>query len=89
MAVRIRLARFGRKKRPFYCLVVTDQRAPRDGMCIEQIGTYNPMTDPAEINVKEDRALYWLFNGAQPSETAKALFVKTGVWEKFLSGKKQ
>jgi small subunit ribosomal protein S16 len=47
------------------------------------------MTDPAEINVKEDRALHWLFNGAQPSETAKALFVKTGVWEKFLSGKKQ
>ncbi len=83
MAVRIRLARHGRKKAPFYRLVVADSRSPRDGQFIELIGTYNPMTDPAAVTINEDRALYWLGVGAQPSETARGLMKKQGVWEKF------
>ncbi|MFP4481979.1 MAG: 30S ribosomal protein S16 [Thermovirgaceae bacterium] len=89
MAVRIRLARFGRKKKPFYRLVVADHRAPRDGSYIEQIGTYDPMKEPSEIKIEEERALYWLGNGALPSETARSLLAKCGVWEKFTAGKKQ
>ena len=71
MAVRIRLSRLGRKKAPFYRLVVADSRSPRDGRFIELIGTYNPMTDPAAVAIDEDRALYWLSVGAQPSDTAE------------------
>ena len=71
MAVRIRLSRQGRKKAPFYRLVVADSRSPRDGQFIELIGTYNPMTDPAAVAIDEDRALYWLSVGAQPSDTAR------------------
>jgi len=67
MVVRIRLARHGRKKRPFYRLVVADSRSPRDGKFIEMIGSYNPLTDPAEVKVDEERAIYWLKVGAQPS----------------------
>ncbi|HOI81404.1 MAG: 30S ribosomal protein S16 [Thermovirgaceae bacterium] len=89
MAVRIRLARFGRKKQPFYRLVVADSRAPRDGAFIEQIGSYDPMKEPAALKVQEDRALYWLGVGALPSDTARAILKKTGVWDKFTSGKKQ
>ena len=87
MAVRIRLSRFGKKKAPFYRLVVADSRSPRDGRFIEQIGTYNPMTDPASMAVDEERALYWLSKGAQPSDTARGLLKKQGVWEKFESVK--
>jgi small subunit ribosomal protein S16 len=83
MAVRIRLARHGKKKVPFYRLVVAESTSPRDGRFIEMIGTYNPMTDPAEVKVNEERALHWLSNGALPSDTARALLRKTGVWDKF------
>ncbi len=83
MAVKIRLSRQGRKKAPFYRLVVADERSPRDGKFIELIGTYNPMTDPATVNINEERALYWLKNGALPSDTARGLLRKQGIWEKF------
>ena len=88
MVVRIRLARHGRKKRPFYRLVVADSRSPRDGKFIEMIGTYNPLTDPAEGKVNEERAIYWLKVGAQPSDTARSLLRKAGVWDKFVESKK-
>jgi small subunit ribosomal protein S16 len=88
MAVRIRLARHGKKKAPFYRLVVADSRSPRDGRFIELLGTYNPMTDPADIRVEEERALHWLSNGALPSDTARALLRKAGVLDKFLSAKR-
>ena len=88
MVVRIRLARHGRKKRPFYRLVVADSRTPRDGKFIEMIGTYNPLTDPAEVKVDEERAIYWLKVGAQPSDTARSLLRKVGVWDKFIESKK-
>ncbi|GHV36805.1 30S ribosomal protein S16 [Synergistales bacterium] len=88
MAVRIRLSRFGKKKAPFYRLVVADSRSPRDGRFIELLGTYDPMTDPATVSVEEERALHWLSVGAQPSETAKGLLKKQGIWEKFVASKK-
>ncbi|MBL3592708.1 MAG: 30S ribosomal protein S16 [Synergistaceae bacterium] len=81
MAVRIRLARHGRKKTPFYRLVVADSRSPRDGRYIEQLGHYDPMKDPADIKVDAERALHWIKNGAQPSDTARALLRKAGVIE--------
>lgn len=87
MAVRIRLARHGRKKAPFYRLVVADSKSPRDGRYIEQIGTYNPMTNPSEINVDIDKAVAWLSQGALPSDTARGLLKKIGAWEKFLETK--
>jgi small subunit ribosomal protein S16 len=87
MAVRIRLARHGKKKAPFYRLVVADSRSPRDGRFIELLGTYNPMTDPADIRVEEERAIHWLSQGALPSDTARALLRKAGVLDKFLSAK--
>jgi len=87
MAVRIRLARHGKKKAPFYRLVVADSRSPRDGRFIELLGTYNPMTDPAEVKVDEDRALHWLSVGATPSDTARALLRKTGVWDRHQASK--
>jgi small subunit ribosomal protein S16 len=89
MAVRIRLARHGKKKAPFYRLVVADSRSPRDGRFIELIGTYNPMTDPADVKVNEERALHWLTVGAIPSDTARALLRKSGVMDKLQSAKKK
>ena len=83
MAVKIRLSRQGRKKAPFYRLVVADERSPRDGKFIELIGTYNPMTDPAAVTINEERALYWLKQGALPSDTARGLLKKQGIWDKF------
>ncbi|MCL2083178.1 MAG: 30S ribosomal protein S16 [Oscillospiraceae bacterium] len=77
--VKIRLRRMGAKKAPFYRIVVADSRYPRDGRFIEEIGTYNPMTEPSEITVNEERALGWIKNGAQPTDTVKRLFVKKGV----------
>ena len=88
MAVKIRLSRQGRKKAPFYRLVVADSRSPRDGKFIELIGTYNPMTDPASVAINEERALYWLKNGALPSDTARGLLKKQGIWDKFKGGEK-
>ncbi len=86
MAVKIRLSRQGRKKAPFYRLVVADSRAPRDGKFIELIGTYNPMTEPASVQINEERALYWLEVGALPSDTARGLLQKQGIWDKFKNG---
>jgi small subunit ribosomal protein S16 len=87
MAVRIRLARHGKKKAPFYRLVVADSHSPRDGRFIELLGTYNPMTDPADVKVNEDRALHWLTKGAIPSDTARALLRKAGVLDRFSAAK--
>ena len=77
--VKIRLERMGMKKKPFYRIVVTDSRSPRDGAFIEEIGYYNPLVDPAEIKVDGERAKYWLGVGAQPSDTVRALLKKGGA----------
>ena len=76
--VKIRLARHGAKKRPFYRIVVADSRAPRDGRFIEQIGFYNPLTDPAIVEVKRDKLDKWLQHGAQPTDTVARLIKKAG-----------
>ena len=80
--LRIRLRRTGKKKQPSYRVVVADSEAPRDGRFIENIGFYNPRTDPPTIEVKEDRALYWLSQGAQPSDAAARLLRKKGILDK-------
>ena len=77
--VKIRLTRMGAHKHPFYRVVVADQRFSRDGRFIEEIGYYNPMTEPKEIKIDAEKAQKWLAEGAQPSETVKKLFVKAGV----------
>ena len=79
MAVKIRLRRMGAKRAPFYRVVVADSKYPRDGRFIEEIGTYNPMTEPAEINIDAEEAAKWLANGAQPTDTVKDLFKKNGI----------
>lgn len=81
MAVKIRLKRIGSKKNPFYRVVVADSRYPRDGRFIEEIGTYNPCVDPAEVKIDGEKAKLWLKNGAQPTDTVKSLMKKTGVIE--------
>jgi len=81
MAVKIRLRRMGAKKAPFYRIVVADSRSPRDGRCIEEIGYYNPLTEPATVKVDVERAKAWMKNGAQPSDTVRALLRQTGVFE--------
>ena len=83
MAVKIRLQRHGRKKRPFYRIVAADCRSARNGAFIERLGHYNPLTDPAEIVIHSDKALKWLRNGAQPTDTAKNLLSKVGIWKRF------
>ena len=82
MAVKIRLKRMGMKKKPFYRVIIADDRSPRDGRFVEEIGYYNPMPHPAEIKVDNDRAKYWLGVGAQPTDTVRILLKKTGVIEK-------
>ncbi len=82
MAVKIRLTRMGDKKSPFYRVIVADSKAPRDGKFIDIIGTYNPLKDPAEINIDTQKAEKWLKNGALPTDTAKDILVKSGVIEK-------
>ena len=77
--VKIRLKRMGAHKQPFYRVVVADSRAPRDGKFIEEIGYYNPMTEPKEIRIDEEAASKWLSNGAQPTETVKKLFKNSGI----------
>ncbi len=79
MAVKIRLRRMGAKKNPFYRIVVADSRYPRDGRFIEEIGTYNPLASPSEVKVDADKAKQWLSNGAQPTDTVKALLKKEGI----------
>ena len=87
MAVRIRLQRHGKKRRPFYRLVAADSRSQRDGRFIERIGHYDPMTDPANIVIDAEKALKWLRTGAQPSNTVKDLMSKVGIWEQFINEK--
>ena len=82
MPVKIRLQRQGRKKRPFYHIVVADSRSPRDGKYIARIGTYNPMTKPATIDLNRDAAFDWLMKGAQPTDTARAILKFKGVFYK-------
>ena len=82
MSVKIRLKRMGMKKKPFYRVVVADVASPRDGRFIEEIGYYNPMTQPAEIKVDGERAKHWLQCGAQPTDTVRVLVKKPGVLEK-------
>ena len=79
MAVKIRLKRMGAKKAPFYRIVVSDSRSPRDGRFIEEIGTYDPLTEPATIAVDAEKAQQWIKNGAQPTDTVKALLKKANV----------
>lgn len=79
MAVKMRLRRMGAKKAPFYRVIVADSRSPRDGRFIEEVGYYNPLTNPAEIKIDAEKAQKWLHNGAQPTETVKALLKKSGI----------
>ncbi|HIJ78241.1 MAG: 30S ribosomal protein S16 [Desulfobulbaceae bacterium] len=81
MAVRIRLTRMGRKKHPFYRIVVADSQSPRDGKFLEVVGTYDPCQNPALVSLKQDRVQAWLDKGAQPSDTVKSLLVKSSVAE--------
>ena len=81
MAVKIRLKRVGAKKQPFYRVVVADSRSPRNGRFIEEIGYYNPLTNPADIKIDVEKANKWIGNGAQPTETVKALLKKAGIAE--------
>ena len=80
MSVKIRLARHGSKKRPFYRIVVADNDFKRDGRFLEIVGTYNPLLDPAEVTVKKDRVQYWMNEGAKPSDTVNSIFKKEGVY---------
>lgn len=79
MAVKIRLRRMGKKKNPFYRIVVADARSPRDGRCIEEIGTYNPNANPSKFKIDEELAKKWLESGAQPTETVGKLFKLAGI----------
>ena len=79
MAVKMRLRRRGAKKAPFYRVIVADSRSPRDGRFIEEIGYYNPISNPVEIKIDAEKAQNWIKNGAQPTETAKALLKKSGI----------
>ncbi|QUH26259.1 30S ribosomal protein S16 [Serpentinicella alkaliphila] len=81
MAVKIRLKRMGQKKKPFYRIVVADARSPRDGRFIEEIGFYNPVSQPKEVRIDSEKATKWLSNGAQPTDTVKDLFKKNGIIE--------
>lgn len=89
MAVRIRLKRMGAHKAPFYRVVVSDSRSPRDGRFIEEIGTYNPVAQPAQVTLDEEKALKWLQTGAQASDTVRNLFSKAGIMTKFHELKQQ
>ena len=79
MAVKIRLRRMGAKKAPFYRVIVADERSPRDGKFIDEIGYYNPLTNPAEVKIDAEKAQKWLENGAQPTQTVKSLLAKSGI----------
>lgn len=83
MSVKIRMRRMGSKRNAFYRLVVADSRKPRDGRFIEELGYYNPTTEPATVKIDEERALEWLQNGALPSDTVKSLLKKEGIMAKF------
>ena len=80
MSVKIRLARHGAKKRPFYRIVVANIESPRDGRFLEVVGTYNPLPDPAEVTLKDDRVKYWMDQGAEPTDTVRNLLKKQGLF---------
>ena len=82
MSVKIRLKRMGSKKRPFYRIVVADSRSPRDGRFIETVGTYNPLTEPEQVTLKEEAIMNWLSNGAQPSDTVRNILSKEGIMKR-------
>ena len=88
MAVKLRLKRMGAKQKPFYRIVATDARSPRDGRFIETVGTYNPVANPAEIKVDKELALKWLNNGAQPTDTVRSIFKNEGILKAFAESKK-
>lgn len=85
MAVKIRLARAGAKKKPFYQIIIADERCKRDGRFIANVGTYDPNQNPAALKLEESKTLEWLDRGAQPTDTVKQILKKAGVWEKFVS----
>ncbi|MBP1930760.1 30S ribosomal protein S16 [Ammoniphilus resinae] len=89
MAVKIRLKRMGAKKSPFYRVVVADSRSPRDGRFIEEIGYYNPVSNPAEVKIDEEKAAKWMLTGAQPTDTVRNLFSKAGILQKVHEAKNQ
>ncbi len=89
MAVKLRLKRMGKKKAPFYRVVAADSKFPRDGRSIEDIGYYNPTTEPATISIDEEKAQKWLANGAQPTDTVRDLFSKQGIMKKFHESKQK
>ena len=87
MPLKIRLMRTGKRKQPSYRVVVADSRSPRDGRFVEEVGLYNPLPNPSEIQIDEEKALGWLAKGAQPSASVVALLRRTGVWQKFRQAK--
>lgn len=89
MAVKLRLKRMGSKKAPFYRVVAADSRSPRDGRFIETVGTYNPIKEPAEVKIDEEKAMKWLNQGAIPTDTVRDLFRSQGIMEKFHNSKKE
>lgn len=89
MAVKIRLRRMGAKKSPFYRIIVSDSRSPRDGRFIDEIGYYNPLTSPKTVKVDDEKAIKWLNNGAKPSDTVDKLFKDNGIYEKLNETKVQ
>ena len=88
MSVKLRLKRMGGKQKPLYRIVAADSRFPRDGRFIETVGTYNPIAKPAEVKIDKELAIKWLSNGAQPTDTVKALFKKEGILKEFADAKK-
>lgn len=89
MAVKLRLKRGGSKQRPFYRIVAADARSPRDGRFIDTVGTYNPIPSNYEVTIDEEKALYWLSNGAQPTDTVRSLLSQKGIMAKYAESKKE
>ena len=87
MAVKLRLMRMGKTKQPTYRVVAADSRSPRDGRFIEIVGTYEPRAEPSRVNIDSDKALKWLTQGAQPTETVEKILKISGVWDEFKTGK--
>ncbi len=83
MSVKIRLARHGANKKPFYRIVIADSESPRDGKFLENVGTYNPLVDPVQVSLKQDRIKYWIDQGAIPTDTVKSLLKKKGFFASF------
>jgi small subunit ribosomal protein S16 len=89
MSVKMRLTRLGAPRKPTYRLVVADSRIPRDAAYLESVGSYDPRTNPATVKINEERALYWLNQGVQPTDTARELLARQGIWQRYLASKKE